>query len=550
MTGVTSSAVRVRSGRADARRAGRRRSLDGASPGEPVGPADAVAGLVTPRPPMPRWGWFAVLAVTAIGGLLRFWRLDRPHELVFDETYYVKQGVSMLRAGYELKWAGEGKVVDPKFAAGDVDVFTNQPDFVVHPPFGKWMIAFGEWVFGPASSWGWRFSAALVGTLSILMVSLIARRLFRSTLLGVIAGVLLAVDGLHYVMSRTGLLDTFVMFWALAAFGCFVIDRDDGRGRLRDRLRDRITPSGPLGPGLGLRWWRLAGAVCLGLCTGTKWSGLFFAAVFGLMIVLWDAGARRRAGVPRWFAGALLRDGVSGALLVVPTVLAVYLATWTGWFLADDSYNRTWGATHPSAGHGWVPDALRSLWNYHQQMYDFNVGLSSPHPFSANPWSWAVAGRPTAFYYDWPKLGEKGCRVAECGRIINPIGNPVVWWGGTLAIAVLLFGWALARDWRAGAVLAGLAGGYLPWFHYQARTVFDFYAVAFTPFMVLGLTYTLGLVIGPAGAQGRRRRVGLVVAGAVVLAAVLVFWFFVPVYTAQTIPKSSWADRLWLPSWS
>ena len=41
--------------------------------------------------------------------------------------------------------------------------------------------------------------------------------------------------------------------------------------------------------------------------------------------------------------------------------------------------------------------------------------------------------------------------------------------------------WALRRDWRAGAILAGLAAGYLPWFDYQNRTIYTFYAVAFVP---------------------------------------------------------------------
>ena len=40
----------------------------------------------------------------------------------------------------------------------------------------------------------------------------------RSTLLGCVAGLLLALDGLEFVMSRTALLDIFVMFWVLAAF--------------------------------------------------------------------------------------------------------------------------------------------------------------------------------------------------------------------------------------------------------------------------------------------------------------------------------------------
>lgn len=501
---------------------------------------------------MPAWGWLAILAVTAFGGLLRFWRLDRPHVLVFDETYYVKQGWSMFKAGYELKWAGEGKVVDPKWNAGDVNVFTSDPDFVVHPPVGKWMIGAGEWIFGPTSSWGWRFSAALVGTLSILMVALIARRLFRSTLLGVIAGLLLAVDGEHYVHSRTGLLDIFVMFWALAAFGCLVIDRDDGRRRLAARIarqKEQGLPVGLFGPSLGVRWWRIGGAVCLGLTIGTKWSGLYFAVVFCLMAVLWDASARRAAGVRHWFTGMILRDGLISAAVMAPVALGVYVASWTGWFLSDNAYDRLWAADHPSAHFGWVPDSVRSLWFYHSQMLEFHVHLTATHPYMANPWSWIVMGRPTAFHYVGIDLGDKGCTVAQCSEAVTAIGNPVIWWGATLSILVLLFQWALRRDWRAGAVLAGLLAGYVPWFLFQQRTIFNFYSIAFTPWVILALTYTLGLILGAPGQDERRRKRGAFAAGGIVLVAVLVFWFFLPIYSAQVIPQSSWSDRMWLPSW-
>ncbi len=504
-----------------------------------------------PRAALTAWGWLAILGVTAFGGILRFWRLDRPHKLVFDETYYVKQGYSMWKAGYELKWAGEGKVVDPKWNAGDVHVFLNQPDFVVHPPVGKWMIGFGEWIFGPTSSWGWRFSAAFCGTLSILMLALIARRLFDSTLLGTVAGLLMAVDGEAYVHSRTSLLDIFVMFWALAAFGCLVIDRDTGRRRLARRVADadpeQLASWRAARWWLGVRWWRVAGAVCLGLCCGTKWSGLYFTLVFLLMIFFWDAGLRRAAGLKHWFGGAVIWAALSGLAMGLIT-LAVYLASWTGWFVTKDGYDRQWAKDNP-ATHHWIPGTVRSLWFYHTQMYDFNVGLSSFHQYKANPWSWIVAGRPTAFFYEGPTLGQKGCKVAQCSQAVTALGNPIIWWGAALSIFVLLFQWALRRDWRAGAVLAGLAGGYLPWFHYQHRTIFDFYAIAFTPWVVLALTYSLGLALGRPDADPVRRKRGAVAAGAVVVVAVLSFWFFLPIYSAEVIPQSSWSDRMWFPSW-
>ena len=146
------------------------------------------ARLLGFRPTDALWGWAGPLLFAAIGGILRFWALGRPHQLVFDETYYVKQGVSMLEYGVEMRWKGEGEKVDPLFTTGNLDVFkSTEGDMVVHPPVGKWIIAGGEWLFGPTSSFGWRFAVALLGTLSILMVGRIARRMFGSSWLGAIA---------------------------------------------------------------------------------------------------------------------------------------------------------------------------------------------------------------------------------------------------------------------------------------------------------------------------------------------------------------------------
>jgi dolichyl-phosphate-mannose-protein mannosyltransferase len=495
------------------------------------------------------WGWAAPLLVMLIGGFQRFWHLDWPHELVFDEVYYVKEGASYLRYGYEqaLKPIPSGSP-DP-FTLGQHSVFGTAGDFVVHPPVGKWMITGGEWVFGADSSWGWRFSAAVVGTLSILIIGRVSRRLFGSTTLGAIAALLLAVDGQEFVHSRTGLLDIFVMFWALAAFACLVIDRDQARARLASRL---ALPGANRrsGPWLGVRGWRIAAIVCLGLDVGVKWSGIYFAVAFLAASALWDCSARRAAGVRHWVLGAAVLDGLQAFGTSVVLIPAVYLSSWAGWFATPGGWDRQWAAQHAAEpGWRWVPDIARSLLHYHAEMWHFHLTLHTPHPYQSNPWSWLVLGRPTAFFYEKHAAGQAGCHVVECSQAITPLGNPAIWWGGTLAIGVLLFRWALARDWRAGAVLAGLVGGYLPWFLYQERTIFSFYAVAFVPWVVLAVTYCLGLILGPSQAPPERRRIGALVTGSYVFAALMLFWFFYPILSAEVIPRGAWSVRMWLPGW-
>ncbi|PBC78142.1 dolichyl-phosphate-mannose-protein mannosyltransferase [Streptomyces sp. TLI_235] len=508
-----------------------------------------------------RWsGWIGPVAVAVFGGLLRMWHLGTPKALIFDETYYAKDAYSLWRGGYETSWADDANNL---ITAGHPTVpYRVDPAYIVHPPVGKWIIGLGEQVFG-MDPVGWRFMTAVLGTLSILMIARIGRRLFRSTLLGCVAGLLLAVDGLHFVMSRTALLDLVVMFWFVAAFGFLLLDRDRTRGIVARRLE---SGAGADWLFLGWRPYRLAAGVSLGLMTATKWSGLYALLAFAVMSVLWDASARRAAGARQWWLWGLF-DAVVALPLLFAVTVGVYLVSWTGWFLSSTvpgkgGYGRDWaehraglspdhvlGLPLPQVDLSWVPAGLRSLWHYHATMYDFHVHLTSPHTYQSNPWSWLLLGRPVSFFYESPKAGQAGCTAAECAREVLGIGTPVLWWAGIAALAYCLYRWALRRDWRAGAVLCGLAAGYLPWFGYQQRTIFFFYAVAFVPFLVLAVTMTIGALIGPAGAGRDRRLVGGAAAGLLVFAVMWNFLYFHPLYTGETIPMDDWRARMWFTSW-
>ena len=258
--------------------------------------------LVPPMPSSGIRGWIGPIIVTIIGGLLRFVELGRPHALIFDETYYPKSALGMLDSGYEKKMVEDANdlILGSDGNWRILDLFTGDPEFVVHPPLGKWTIAIGQHLFG-ATPFGWRFAVAVLGTLMILMTARIARRLTRSDLVGTLAGLLLAVEGMHLVMSRSGLLDMVLAFWVLAAFGLLLIDRDRTRGRLADLVRTDglASVSTDWGPRLGLRPWRWAAALALGLACSVKWSGLWFLAFFILMSLVWDVSARRVIGVHR-----------------------------------------------------------------------------------------------------------------------------------------------------------------------------------------------------------------------------------------------------------
>ncbi|MFJ6086162.1 dolichyl-phosphate-mannose--protein mannosyltransferase [Streptomyces sp. NPDC092369] len=508
-----------------------------------------------------RWsGWGGPLLVTLMAGVLRFWNLGSPKAVIFDETYYAKDAWALVHRGFEVNWdknandlilSTNGHVTVPADAA-----------YVVHPPVGKYVIGLGELIFG-FDPFGWRFMTALLGTLSILILCRIGRRLFRSTFLGCLAGALMAVDGLAFVMSRTSLLDGVLMFFVLAAFGCLLIDRDRAREKLAAALPldadGRARPDAHIAETtrLGLRPWRWMAGLTLGLALGTKWNALYILAAFCVMALLWDAGSRKVAGARHPYAAVLRRDTGLTFLATVPVAIAVYLLSWIGWILSPTNgsggYFRNWAATDGKGGNWtFLPDWLRSLWHYEHEVYEFHVGLSSPHTYMSNPWSWLVDGRPVSYFYESPSPGKDGCPAdagEKCAREVLALGTPLLWWAACFALAYVLWRWFFRRDWRAGAIACGVAAGYLPWFMYQERTIFFFYAIVFVPFLCLAVAMLLGAIIGPPGSSDTRRVAGATGAGVLVLLIAWNFIYFWPLYTGTAIPIDDWRSRMWLDTW-
>ena len=459
-------------------------------------------------------GWIGPLAATATAAALRLPNLGTPHTLVFDETYYAKDALSLLNFGVEKKFI-EG--ANEKLLASDgqnyLDIFVNQPAYVVHPPVGKWIIASGEAVFG-ATPFGWRIAVAILGILSVLLTARIARRLTNSNFIGTLAGFLLALDGLHIAMSRTALLDTPLSFFVLCAFGALILDRDRKSNE-------------------SFRYSRWIMILFLGLAISTKWSGLYFAAAFGLLMLIWDLN--RRTKISQW-----LKNDLLPAILMPFMALGIYIASWVGWFLSPDGWARNWAE---GKNNSFWPDSLVSLFQYHKDMWSFHTNLTTEHNYEANPWGWPIMYRPTSFYYETANT----CGGPSCSQEVIPLGNPLIWWTGVAAL-ILLLAFAVNRRFSAALpIVVAFLAGWAPWLFFTQRTIFHFYAVVFIPYTVMAvaiLLYFANLRVQPHKRIYQRWPALVFMIAVVGLTA-----FFYPILVGQSLTYEMWKLRMWFPTW-
>ena len=521
-------------------------------PDWPPNPPSTIERLRVTMPTDRINGWIVTLIIGAIAFVIRYVNLGYPNKLVFDETYYAKDAYALLKFGYEHDWPSDANA---KIIAGNVDVMQDTASFVVHPQLGKWLIAVGEQLFG-MNSFGWRFASLIFGTLLIMVTIRLVRRVSKSTMIGGLAGILLTFDGLAFVMSRTALLDIFMAFFLVAAVACVVADREWFRNRLADYLerRELADLAGRFGPALILRPWLIAAGLCFGLALGTKWNALFPLAAFALLSLAWDVGARRLAGAGSRAKFAVVRDGIPAFFSLVVVSLLVYVGTWASWLLTTGGYDRMWGQEHPE--HVTVRllgKPLASLLHYQYDIWNFHTGdfiNNAQHTYRADPAGWLIVARPIGIdAVNDIKPGTDGCLGPDnCIRVISGVGTPALWWVAIFALVAATILWVGGRDWRFGIPVVGVLSSWLPWFAFDSRPLFFFYAIAIIPFSVMAVALCAGWILGdPLG--GDRRMIAAILIGAFVALVAANFAYIYPILTDELLAYPKWLSRMWFRTW-
>ena len=136
---------------------------------------------------------------------------------------------------------------------------------------------------------------------------------------------------------------------------------------------------------------------------------------------------------------------------------------------------------------------LASLLHYQYDIWNFHTGdfiNQAQHTYRADPGGWLIVARPIGIdAVNSIKPGTDGCLGPDnCIRVISGVGTPALWWVAVFALVAAAILWVGGRDWRFGIPVVGVLSSWLPWFAFQSRPLFFFYAIAIIPFSVMAIS--------------------------------------------------------------
>ncbi|MDO4983374.1 MAG: phospholipid carrier-dependent glycosyltransferase [Eubacteriales bacterium] len=376
-----------------------------------------------------------------------------------------------------------------------------QPYEVSHPPLGKLIIALGIKLFG-MTPFGWRFSGTFFGVLMLPIMYIFVKKMFGGRTAPTACTVVLASDFMHFVQTRIATIDTYGVFFILLMYlfmYLFITENDKGESKK------------------ALCFLALSG-VSFGLGAASKWTGLYAGA--GLAVI-W-------LGYWAFYCKDGVKAFIKNALFCVVFFVIIPAAIY---YVSYFAYGRAYGMS--GIGMFFKKEYAHMVLGNQQLMFSYHSGLVAEHPYSSKWYQWILDIRPILYYLDDFNDGTR----SSFGAFVNP----VLCWGGLVAIAVLVFIAVSRRERNALFIVLAYLAQLLPWV-FVPRLTFAYHYFPCSVFLVMALGYIFKLV--------RQNEKWKLTVGGFCAVSVLTFVLFYPALTGKIVDSSTATKLLgWLPTW-
>lgn len=396
-----------------------------------------------------------------------------------------------------------------------------------HPPLGKLIIAIGIKLFG-MNPFGWRIMGNLFGIAMVPIMYVFGKRLFKRTEYAFMTSLLFTFDFMHFAQTRIATIDTYGVFFIILMY--YYMYRYISMSFYREPLGQTLKPlflSGLFfGIGAASKWIVLYGGAGLAV--------LFFASLFRRYREFEAAGEALKPEAswglkPEEQAayGKIRRRFLPAAAQTVLWCIPFFV------IIPGIIYSASFIPYMMVPGEGF---SLGNLISYQRDMWNYHSKLVATHGFASPWWEWPFMIKPIWFYSGQSLLPE-----GKVSSIVS-MGNPAVWWLGTLAVVLVIIMTWKRRDKGMLVVLTAFFSQYVPWM-LVTRLTFIYHFFAMVPFLVLCLVYIFKTMNEEWGV---RRWANWLYMGVVVG----LFILFYPVLSGLVVDKWYFQDVLrWFGTW-
>lgn len=416
--------------------------------------------------------------------------MDEVSQLLVDEQGSVPDEISYMNTTY----------FDEIYHARTAYEYIHGMDIYewTHPPLGKLIMTIPIRILG-MTPFAYRIMGNIAGLMMLIVIFIFAKKMFKRTNYALLAMITFAADGMHFVQTRIGTVDSYLVLFIMLAYlfmyqyMCCDSDREAGKMHLN----------------------LLLSGFFMGCAIATKWNGAYTA--IGLALLFFINFFKRNSVMSfssKWRSHRVkIILGCFAYFIFIPVM--IYVVSYIPDMIID-----------PEVG------TLKGFWALQMKMYHYHADLEATHPFSSPWYLWPIGVKPL-WYYDG--------KVAE-GMIssITLHCNPFIWWTGILAMIYHFIKAITDRSKRYIFLSIGILAAYVPYM-FIPRIMFIYHYFPVVPLMILAIVGTIKDI------EENLQQTAWWKSYAVI--AVIVFIFFYPIYSGLLIP--AWYARLteWFPIW-
>lgn len=461
------------------------------------------------------------ILVLAISSFTHFIHFGKPASVVFDEVFYGNFVSSYWQGSYF---------------------------FDLHPPFVKLLYAFVGKIFNldqffvdwssignsiPISVISLRVLPMIAGLLLPLIIYAICRRLNFSKTASFVASILVVLENSLTVQSRYILPDIIMLFFGFTAILFYL--------EYLKRL------------GMSSRSWFFAlSALFAGVALSIKWTGIPFLFLIIIMeIVRLYYDSTKLGPLVKKISLFILQYVIISATIYISLFVVHFdVLPYSGKgdvFMSQRFQKTLIGNTNNSDPTLTPINFWEKFTELNRVMFTSSSGMTATHPDSSKWYTWPVM--QTSVFY-WQDSATSTNAIPERSYIYL-LGNPFIYWLGTLSIIALILlsvfklirRRSLSNDLETSKVILFIIIGYLanllP-FSLIGRVMFLYHYETALIFSIIAIIYFIDLL------QPRKKVYAVIV---ILIVALSAFIYWSPLTYGTPLTDQQLQSRMWLSSW-